>query len=229
MMLSRDPEGFACCDKFLWLIAAMCDYIRSQNYMTYFRKQEKLGLLQSPFLENAMALPESLSPTSEDAQRRAARITPRSVALGLPDFLSGECMGDVFSHGCKYFCGQYYPSSGFYFAIFLCVFIVNTLLKIRFDKNGLASRELAVIFAMGLIGAIIPARGLTGIWLGLMAAPHYLATPENGWIDNVQPFFRRISFPLMITSKRRFCTRGCHLACPFRGRCGLVRFSGGLR
>ena len=30
-----------------------------------------------------MALPETLSPTSEDAQRRAACITPRSVALGL--------------------------------------------------------------------------------------------------------------------------------------------------
>ena len=81
------------------------------------------------------------------------------------------------------------------FAIFLCVFIVNTLLKIRFDKYGLASRELAVIFAMGLIGAIIPARGLTGVWLGLMAAPYYLATPENGWIDNVQPFLPSYLFP----------------------------------
>ena len=142
-----------------------------------------------------MALPESLSPTSEDAQRRAARITPRSVALGL--LIS--CLASAWVTYSRTAANTsavnitHLPVS--IFAIFLCVFIVNTLLKIRFDKQGLASRELAVIFAMGLIGAIIPARGLTGVWLGLMAAPHYLATPENGWIDNVQPFLPPYLFP----------------------------------
>ena len=106
-----------------------------------------------------MALPESLSPTSEDAQRRAARITPRSVALGL--LIS--CLASAWVTYSRTAANTsavnitHLPVS--IFAIFLCVFIVNTLLKIRFDKNGLASRELAVIFAMGLIGAIIPARG----------------------------------------------------------------------
>ena len=201
--------------------------------MTYFRNSRKFGLAsnaKSPFLENTMALPETLSPTSEDAERKAARITPRSVALGL--LIS--CLASAWVTYSRTAANTsavnitHLPVS--IFAIFLCVFIVNTLLKIRFDKQGLASRELAVIFAMGLIGAIIPARGLTGVWLGLMAAPHYLATPENGWIDNVQPYLPSVSFSFsMITSRRRFCTRACHLGCPFRGRSGSVRFSGGLR
>ena len=171
-----------------------------------------------------MALPESLSPTSEDAQRRAARITPRSVALGL--LIS--CLASAWVTYSRTAANTsavnitHLPVS--IFAIFLCVFVVNTLLKIRFDKNGLAPRELAVIFAMGLIGAIIPARGLTGVWLGLMAAPYYLATPENGWIDNVQPFLPPYLFPLMITSRRRFCTRGCHLGAHSVGGVGRADF-----
>ena len=155
-----------------------------------------------------MALPETLSPTSEDAQRRAARITPRSVALGL--LIS--CLASAWVTYSRTAANTsavnitHLPVS--IFAIFLCVFIANTLLKIRFDRQGLASRELAVIFAMGLIGAIIPARGLTGVWLGLMAAPHYLATPENGWIDNVQPYLPPYLFPSNDHQQTTFFVRG---------------------
>jgi hypothetical protein len=51
------------------------------------------------------------------------------------------------------------------------------------------------VLAMGLIAGMIPARGLTGIWLGLMAVPYYRSTPENGWIDFVHPHLPTFLYP----------------------------------
>ena len=62
-------------------------------------------------------------------------------------------------------------------------------------RAGLSPSELLTILPMGLVAAMIPARGLTGTWLGLMAAPYYLATPENGWIDYIQPNLSTWLFP----------------------------------
>ncbi|MDA0712219.1 MAG: hypothetical protein O3B73_18625, partial [bacterium] len=81
------------------------------------------------------------------------------------------------------------------FAIFFVIFVLNTVYRTRWHRPGLNTSELATIFAMGLIGALVPARGLTGIWLGVMSAPYYLATPENGWIDLVQPHLPGYLFP----------------------------------
>ena len=160
-----------------------------------------------------MAFPKTLSPISEDAQSKEARITPRSIALGLLI----ACLASAWVTYSRTAANTsavnitHLPVS--IFAIFLCVFIANTLLKIRFDRQGLASRELAVIFAMGLIGAIIPARGLTGVWLGLMAAPYYLATPENGWIDNVQPYLPSYLFPSNGHQQTTFLYEGLTIWC----------------
>jgi hypothetical protein len=41
--------------------------------------------------------------------------------------------------------------------------------------------ELLVMLAMGLVGAAVPAYGLTSYFLGMISIPYYLATPENQW------------------------------------------------
>ncbi len=46
---------------------------------------------------------------------------------------------------------------------------------------GLSTLERRVVLLMGLIGAAIPANGLTGFLLGIIATPYYYATPENNW------------------------------------------------
>ena len=169
------------------------------------------------------------TPSATVADRKAARITPRSIVFGLVI----SCLASAWVTYSRTAANTsavnitHLPVA--IFAIFLCVFAVNTLLKIRFGRQGLENRELAVIFAMGLIGAIIPARGLTGIWLGLMAAPYYLATRKTGGSTMSNPISRPISFRPMITAKPRFSTRACPLASPSLGKVGSDRFFGGSR
>ena len=81
-----------------------------------------------------------------------------------------------------------------FLGIFMLIATTNFLLRRRYIR-GLSPPELFTIMVMGLVAGMIPARGLTGTWLGLMAAPYYLATPENGWIDLVQPNLSTWLFP----------------------------------
>lgn len=70
----------------------------------------------------------------------------------------------------------------------IALFIPYTVLTLG---NGLARRlgaswaftpaEILTMLAMGLVGAAVPAYGLTSYFLGLIAIPYYLATPENQW------------------------------------------------
>jgi len=46
---------------------------------------------------------------------------------------------------------------------------------------GPTTIERRIILLMGLVGAAIPANGLTGFMLGIIATPYYYATPENKW------------------------------------------------
>jgi len=46
---------------------------------------------------------------------------------------------------------------------------------------ALTSAEVLTALAMGLMGAAIPAYGLTSYFLGMISIPYYRATPENQW------------------------------------------------
>jgi hypothetical protein len=46
---------------------------------------------------------------------------------------------------------------------------------------ALSAPEILTVLAMGLVGAAVPAYGLTSYLLGMIAIPYYLATPENQW------------------------------------------------
>jgi hypothetical protein len=64
-------------------------------------------------------------------------------------------------------------------------YTVLTLVNALFRKLGavwaFTSAELLTMLAMGLVGAAVPAYGLTSYFLGMIAIPYYLATPENQW------------------------------------------------
>lgn len=81
------------------------------------------------------------------------------------------------------------------FAIFILITSVNLFYRKYTNRKGLSPSEMLTVLAMGLVAAMIPARGLTGIWLGLMAAPYYRGTPENGWIEHVQPHLPDFLYP----------------------------------
>ncbi len=82
-----------------------------------------------------------------------------------------------------------------FFVLFMLIVTANLILRTRPGVVGLTPSELSTILAMGLTAAMIPARGLTGIWLGLMAVPYYRGTPENGWIEHVYPHLPSHLFP----------------------------------
>ncbi len=76
--------------------------------------------------------------------------------------------------------------SNFALALFvpfvLCALIVNPVLKAKKSEWAFGRSDLLVALTMGLASAVIPAAdGLPGYLLGILAAPFYFATPENGW------------------------------------------------
>jgi hypothetical protein len=75
----------------------------------------------------------------------------------------------------------------------LFALVVNPVLKARRSRWAFGRSDLLVALAMGLTSAVIPAAdGLPGYLLGIIAAPFYFATPENGWTpylhDHIQPW-----------------------------------------
>ena len=59
----------------------------------------------------------------------------------------------------------------------------NAVLRRLGVQWALSSTEVLTMLAMGLVGAAIPAYGLTSYLLGMIAIPYYLASPENQWAN----------------------------------------------
>jgi len=75
----------------------------------------------------------------------------------------------------------------------LCALVVNPMLRARGSRWAFGRSDLLVALTMGLASAVIPAAdGLPGYLLGIIAAPFYFATPENGWApylhDHIRPW-----------------------------------------
>ena len=73
----------------------------------------------------------------------------------------------------------------------LCTYVLivflNQLLRRHRPRTALNRGELLVVLAMGLVGAAVPAYGLTSFFLGMISVPYYRATPENQWAELVHP------------------------------------------
>ena len=68
------------------------------------------------------------------------------------------------------------------FVAFLATVVpLNWGLKAISPRAALTPSELLVVVAMGLVGAAVPASGLTAFFLGVIATPFYYASPENQW------------------------------------------------
>lgn len=61
---------------------------------------------------------------------------------------------------------------------------INVILRKFTPRLALSGTELLVILCMGWIVGNVPAIGWTGYWAGIMTAPAYYATQENGWNDS---------------------------------------------
>ncbi len=61
------------------------------------------------------------------------------------------------------------------------VLLPNVLVRSVSQDAALTRSELLVIFAMGLIAAMVPDWGMVRYLISVITAPHYFASPENQW------------------------------------------------
>ncbi len=73
-------------------------------------------------------------------------------------------------------------------ALFLVLLaIANPLLKLWNIRFAFSPSELLAIVAIGMVGSVVPASGVTGFLIGVISTPIYFATTENGWAEFYHP------------------------------------------
>jgi len=77
--------------------------------------------------------------------------------------------------------GSHFPVALVAMVALLVLVVWPALAAVGKKEWGLRTPERRIVLLMGLIGAAIPANGLTGFMLGIIATPYYYATPENNW------------------------------------------------
>ena len=90
-------------------------------------------------------------------------------------------------------------------AVFLgLILLINPLLK-RWSPHAIfTAPELMAIVAIGMVGCVVPASGITGFLIGVISTPFYFATPENGWADFYHPHLNSWVVPTQSEAVRGF-------------------------
>ena len=74
------------------------------------------------------------------------------------------------------------------FAAFVALVVVNGVLRLVWPGAGLVQGELLLVLSMGTVAAVIPTCGIAGFLMGVVASPHYFASPENRWGEMILPY-----------------------------------------
>jgi len=141
--------------------SAECDLFQNEFFMALAKTDE-----------------EVLSSTAVEPRRG---ITPRSVVLGALT-AAGLCVWTNYTEFVMHSAAlvmSNLPMSAFIPFVFWL--FVNIILRAWWPKAALSGTELLVILGMGWMVGNVPAIGWTGYWTGIMTAPEFYASPENGW------------------------------------------------
>ena len=125
--------------------------------------------------------PASSQP-SPDASASERGLTPRSVVLGVL-VISGVNVWIAYSEYIVHASRMnlsHFPLA-LLVAFLITVVPLNWGLNLISPRSAFSPSELMAVLAMGLVGATVPASGLTGFFLGVIATPFYYASPENQW------------------------------------------------
>jgi len=74
-----------------------------------------------------------------------------------------------------------------FFVFVILLGIVNPLLTRTAWLRPLTSPEILTVIAIGMVGCVVPASGVTGFLMGVISVPFYFATPENAWDEYFHP------------------------------------------
>jgi len=128
-----------------------------------------------------IAFPPEESPDAVPARQG---VTPRAVAVGL-GLVVTDCLWNTYveyiAHSARINI-THFPVA--LFAPYVLLLLVNRFAARRLRPSlALSPEELLAVIAMGLVGSAIPAYGLVSFFLGMIATPYYLASPENQWVE----------------------------------------------
>jgi len=97
-----------------------------------------------------------------------------------------------------------YSTAGAVFLFMVLVGLINALLR-RIKLNFSLSRsELLIVYLMMTIACSIVTMGFTIYLLPILVAPFYFATPENNWVELIQPYIPRWMAPRDLEVSRCF-------------------------
>ncbi len=129
-------------------------------------------------------------------QQQNRSVTARAVVTGLVLVIvvcGFATYAEYLTHGYRMEMGHMPMALLIPFSIL--VFAVNGALRVLKPKSALTSRELVVVFMMGLIASMMPTTRLTSHLVSVLAAPNYFATYENKWGEYLLPNIPAWLFP----------------------------------
>ena len=139
------------------------------------------------------------------AEAEEQGLTLRALVVGA---LLCACIGAGSSYGGNVIGGSLldanFTTGAALFLFFILVGGVNTLLRASKKSWVLRRGELATIYVMMMVACAIPTVGLMGYLPPLLAAPFYYATPENDWVDLIQPHIQPWLIPDPSTAESLF-------------------------
>ena len=80
-----------------------------------------------------------------------------------------------------------YITAGAMMLFFVLTGAINPLCKWVCPRIALSSRDLVVVYVMMVVASAIPTWGLVTNLFHILTRPFYYATPENNWVDTLQP------------------------------------------
>ncbi|MDP6776297.1 MAG: hypothetical protein QGI83_06000, partial [Candidatus Latescibacteria bacterium] len=94
------------------------------------------------------------------------------------------------------------------FIPYLILVLLTPLIRRYLPRLALSGSELLVALCAGLAGGMVPTFGLSTTWIGMLAIPHYLATPENMWGEYLLPHVPGWMVPTNETGAMRWLFEG---------------------
>ena len=151
----------------------------------------------------SVALKESNNSRVESGQKGGA--SPRAIVIGLSIVVFINLWvtyAETVVHASRLNL-SFFQLTLFVVFIFL-VLVANPLLRSLRSGLALESGELLSIVAIGMVGCVVPASGVTGFLIGVISTPVYFATPENAWAEFYHPHLKSWVVPLDAEALRTF-------------------------
>ena len=122
---------------------------------------------------------------------REGGVTPRVVVLCLSLAVAlGYIIPIIDFKLLNTFLGATHLPPGAVGTLLVLVLVVNPLLRLASKRWAFSRQELLTVYITCLFSSLVPGHGAENLFIPVMLAPFYFATPENKWLDSIQHALR---------------------------------------